>query len=80
MKSLPQFYTILTRGHTAHIFVWQPTPSRWLRFDPETPGIRYVATCTSPEAVKKMIARELPGYRVRVRPCYNPEVSDEIFQ
>ena len=80
MKILPQFYTILTRGNTAHVFVWQPTPSRWLRFDPNTPGIKYVATCTSVQAVKKMIARELPGYHTRVRLCFNPEENNEIFQ
>ena len=80
MKSLPQFYTILTRGHTAHVFVWQPVPSRWLRFDPETPGIRYVATVGSVEAAKRIIARDLPGFQARVRLCFSPEAENEIFQ
>ena len=67
------FYTILARGHTAHVFVWQPVPSRWLRFDPETPGIIYVATTSDPEEVRGIISRNCPGFRTRVRFCFDVE-------
>ena len=64
-----EFYTVLTRGHGATIFKWQNRKEAWLKFDPETPGIRMVGTYISFGAAVRAVEAMSPTYRITFKSC-----------
>ena len=64
-----EFFTVLTRGHGATIFKWQNRREAWLKFNPDTPGIRLVGTYVSFGAAIRAIEKMSPSYRITFKSC-----------
>ena len=64
-----EFFTVLTRGHGATIFRWQNRRETWLKFNPDTPGIRLIGTFISFGAAVRAIENLSPVYRITFKSC-----------